>query len=46
MTVTVDDLKNQTGEPSPHPILRCTECGEENSANLSDYSLLPKHHVF
>lgn len=43
--VTVGDLKDQTGTPGPHPLLYCSVCGEESSANKSDYFLLPDAHV-
>lgn len=46
MTVHVRDLKNQTGEPGPHAVLHCCLCGEDNSANKSDYFMLPDDHVF
>lgn len=37
--ITINDLKDQTGTPGPHPILYCAECGSEFSANKSDYFL-------
>ena len=36
-TVTVADLKNQTGVPGPHPNLHCQLCGADFSANAGDY---------
>lgn len=46
MAVRVGDLKEQTGESGPHPFLYCEECGEECSANKTDYFLLPDDYVF
>lgn len=34
--IKVKDLKAQTG-PGNHPILLCTKCGVEYSANANDY---------
>lgn len=35
--MTYRELRNQTGEPGPHPFLYCRECGEHFSANAGDY---------
>jgi hydrogenase maturation factor HypF (carbamoyltransferase family) len=37
MTVTVADLKDQTGMPEPRPVLLCSFCDETYSANKGDY---------
>lgn len=38
MAIRVKDLKNQTGEPGPHPFLKCIgTCQGEYSANAGDY---------
>ncbi len=42
--VKVGDLKEQSG-PGPHPILYCTECGGEYSADKSDYFMLPDTEI-
>jgi len=44
--VTVKDLKNQIGKRGPHPVLHCTVCGEDNSANSGDYFMTPDDYVF
>ncbi len=41
MTLKVKDLKNhQTGITGLHPVLYCPYCGDEYSANKSDYFML------
>lgn len=35
--VQVKDLENQIGVMGPKPILYCSVCGAENSANKGDY---------
>lgn len=37
MSFTVDDLKDQTTTPGPHPVLYCEACGGTYSANAGDY---------
>ncbi len=44
--VTVADLKDQIGQPGPHPFLWCPKCGEKNSANKGDYFMAKDTHVF
>ena len=46
MSVKVSDLKDQTGVAGPHPILYCTCCGGEYSANASDYFMHPSNYTF
>lgn len=43
--IRVKDLKNQTSERGPHPILLCRMCGGEYSANAGDYFLLPAQQI-
>jgi len=33
----VSELKDQIGQPGPRPLLYCTVCGAEYSANAGDY---------
>lgn len=35
--VRVSDLKDQIGTTGPRPFLYCPHCGQESSANRSDY---------
>lgn len=35
--VKVKDLQNQIGVNGPHPLLHCTVCGHDYSANSGDY---------
>ena len=45
-TITVSDLKDQTGVPyPPHPILFCDDCESEVSANRGDYFAHNLDHV-
>jgi len=44
--ITVADLKDQTGEHHPRPILYCNTRGEESSANKVDYFYLHPNHTF
>lgn len=40
--LTYGMLRNQAGEPGPHPFLYCGECGARYSANAGDYWNVPK----
>lgn len=44
--ITVGDLKDQLGTPSPRPVLYCRYCGAEYSAHAGDYWNLPAGRVF
>jgi len=44
--ITVGQLQNQTGVPGPHPSLHCDQCGNDYSANKSDYFMAPSDHPF
>ena len=35
--VKVKDLREQIGMKGPHPLLHCTVCGGDYSANAGDY---------
>ena len=38
--ITFGDLHNQTGMRGPHPLLHCMVCGNNVSANASDYFMV------
>lgn len=46
--IKVSDLFDHTliKAPFPRPLLLCTKCGEENSANAGDYWNANPDHVF
>jgi hypothetical protein len=44
--VKVSDLKDQIGMNEPRPILMCTCCGAQYSANKGDYFMHSPDHTF
>ena len=44
--VKVSDLKDQIGTSGIRPILHCKVCGTNFSADVGDYWLVPKDHIF
>jgi len=44
--ITVKDLQDQTGQSGNRPMLYCSECGGEYSANAGDYFMASPTHVF
>lgn len=44
--VTVGDLSNQIGTLEPRPLLYCSRCGSEISANKGDYFMASDSDVF
>jgi hypothetical protein len=44
--IKVFDLKDQLETPYPRPILYCTECRAEYSANKGDYFMASPDYIF
>lgn len=45
MIARISNLKNQTGIAGPHEIAYCPICGNECSANKSDYFMLAEWEI-
>ena len=44
--VRVRDLRDQIGSDGPRPLLYCSKCDAEYSANKGDYFMARPDHVF